>query len=241
MNCDCGNRAFFFEKITIDGTFRVFKCESSETKKKNKCKFLYTEKIKEPMVIDEDTKMYESGVRIKTFSIDYVEKLKSSIKLFKNSYHLPRELNTIHEANINYFLKRLNMPLFFEDKETISELELRIDLNVLNKTIDHVNIFPVKLIHIPEELSVPKKLKKIKKIKKKIVRNNVLDLHSLIKEDEESDDETRVKNVSSDDSEESDADDDDDDNDNDNDNTFDIDSYDSAPEDDIDDTGAFSD
>jgi hypothetical protein len=235
MNCDCGNRAFFFEKITTDGTFRVFKCESSETKKKNKCKFFYTEKVKEPTLIGKNTTTCVAATRIKTFSIDYVEKLKSSIKLFKNSSHLPRELNATHEANINYFLKQLNMPLFFEKKETISQLELRIDLNTRNKTIEHVNIFPVKLIEFPEELSVPKKPKRIKKIKKKTVRNNVLDLCDLIKKDEEYDIESKDKNLSSDYSEESDVDD------NENDNTFDIDSYDSAPDDDLDDMGAFSD
>ena len=237
MNCDCGNRAFFFEKITTDGTFRIFKCESLETKKKNKCKFFYTEKVKEPTLIGKNTTKCTSQVKISEVIIDYVKKLKTSINLFKISSHLPRELNATHEANINYFIKRLNMPLFFENKETISQLELRIDLNVRNKTIEHVNIFPVKLVDFPEELTVPKKLKQIKKIKKKIAVSKVLDLSALIKEDEKTDDESKGKFLPSDDSEGSDVDD----NENENDNTFDIDSYDSAPDDDLDDAGAFSD
>lgn len=234
MNCDCGNRAFFFEKISTEGTLRVFKCDY-DVKKKTRCTFLHTEKIKEPVIINSKKTPIEPIVENKVNTRgDYIKTLKSHINLFKNSCHLPRELNVIHSANINHILNKLNMPLFFENQETLINLEKRIDSNVQNVKIEHINIFPLKLVDYPENLSVPKKIKRVKKVNKRSRINTNVDLGYFIRKDEDSEADDSDKSSVSDESEKSDTFNDD------NDNTFDVESYNSG-EDVEDDAGAFSD
>ena len=247
MNCKCGNKAFFFEKTTLDGTFNVFKCYTQETKKKGKCDFYYSQKTKDPIkIITEDVSQTMVPCIEANPRETYIKNLNKYIKLLKNSKHLPKEYSTDYIANINYILKRLNMKFYFEDTETIECLEKRIKNNECIRDTSGISkiTYPLKLTEYPPELSVPLKTKRRrrKKIKSEAsVRK--LDLKNFIEEDEKAKQEEEIDNKSvnrgykSSDS----SDDDDDDCDDDNDKTFDIDNCDSDVEESFDDTGAFSD
>tara|TARA_B110001450_G_scaffold42652_1_gene38895 strand:- start:13180 stop:13917 length:738 start_codon:yes stop_codon:yes gene_type:complete len=245
MNCACGSKAFFFEKITQDGIFNVYKCDTSETKKKGKCDFFYTEKIKDVFFIDPPPReeIYDKIEKIEKINPRelYIKKINLYIKLYKNVTHLPKEYSTNYIANINYILKRLYMPLFFEDKESIETLSKRIELNVCKKYIAPDNIFPIRLLEYTQELEIKKKVKSDNKRNFKSKRkvrterkvNNKLNFNSFIEEEDKEEEDTENKSICSDSDSESNIDE--------NDNTFDIDKYDSEPEDEVDDSGAFSD
>jgi hypothetical protein len=235
MNCACGTKAFFFEKTTRNGIFNVYKCDTSETKKKGKCDFFHTEKIKDVFFIDPPPReeIYDKIEKINPREM-YIKKINLYIKLYKNVTHLPKEYSTNYIANINYILKRLNMPLFFEDKESIETLSKRVELNVCKKYIAPNNIFPVKLIEYTQELEIKKKVKNVKKrkYKSKIKADTKLDFNNFIEEEDKEED-AENRSICSNSNSESVIDE--------NDNTFDIDKYDSEPEDAVDDSGAFSD
>tara|TARA_B110000977_G_scaffold101067_1_gene132491 strand:+ start:1984 stop:2727 length:744 start_codon:yes stop_codon:yes gene_type:complete len=247
MNCACGSKAFFFEKITRDGIFNVYKCDTSETKKKGKCDFFYTEKIKDAFFIDPTPReeIYDKIEKIEKINPRelYIKKINLYINLYKNVTHLPKEYSTNYIANINYILKRLYMPLFFEDKESIETLSKRIELNVCEKYNAPDNIFPIRLLEYTQELEIEIK-KKVKSDNKRNVKpkrkvrterkvNNKLNFNSFIEEEAKEEEDTENKSICSDSDSESNIDE--------NDNTFDIDKYDSEPEDAVDDSGAFSD
>lgn len=239
MNCKCGTKAFFFEKTTHEGTFNIFKCDTQETKKKVKCDFYYSQKIKDPVILDtKDTGMSLEIYKPSDPREAYIKDINKYIRLLKNATHLPKEYSTNYIANINYILKRLNMQFYFEDTESIECLETRIKNNEYILALDTSSItFPLKLTEYPLELSVPIKTKCSKK-RKKISKVEVqkLDLKSFIEEEERSkQDEPDNKSESSDDSGEMS------DEENDDDNTFDVDDYNSDVEDTFDDAGAFSD
>ena len=249
MNCKCGNRSLFFEKTTHEGTFRVFKCDTEKSKRKGKCDFFYSQKIKDPIIFPpkpENPKAETAkGVNARKF---YTKRLNKYISLFKNSKHLPIEYSTDYIANMNYILKRLNMPLYFENTETIESLEARISKNVCVKYTVSKNIYPIRLTEYPSSVAVPTKTKctKRRKIKSK-VKTLEVDFKNFIEEEEKSKQEEEIekKSVCSDSDSGESVNDNDNDNDNekdnDKDNTFDVDEYDSEKEDDIEDAGAFSD
>lgn len=243
MNCNCGTKAFFFEKTTHQGTFNVFKCDTQETKKKGKCDFYYSQKTKDPIkIITEDaSQTMETCIEVNPRET-YIKNLNKYICLLKNSTHLSREYSTDYIANINYILKRLNMKSYFEDTETIECLEKRIKKNeyILNKPDISKNIYPLKLIEYPPELSVPLKIrrKKRKKIKSEASVHKI-DLKNFIEEDEKSKQGEEIDNKSVCSYKSSNLSDDDDDDDND--KTFDVDDCDSDVDESFDDAGAFSD
>jgi len=238
MNCKCGSKALFFEKTTTNGTFNIFKCDTQETKKKSKCNFYHSQKIKDPIEkIKNTTQVNETFQEVKLRET-YMKDLNKYIQLFKNAIHLPKEYSTNYIANINYILKRLNMRFYFEDTESIECLEKRIKNNECISQVPVSGIrFPLKLTEYPPELRTPLKTKskKRRKIKSKIEVQR-LDLKSFIEEEERSkQDEPDNKSISSDDSSEIS------DEENDDDNTFDVDDYNSDVDESFDDTGAFSD
>jgi len=260
MNCKCGTRALFFEKTTTEGTFNIFKCDAPESKKKGKCDFFCSHKIKGPKKPMETT-LIQTEIETKEKENPretYINTINRYIGLYKNSKHLPREYYADYIANMNYILKRLHMPLYFEDTETIESLEIRIYKNICVKHVVYKSIYPISLTGYPPELAVPTKAKckKIRKIKSR-VENQKLDFKNLIeieektahteeenskqeensiqKEENTKQEEIDKKSVCSDD------DSDDDESANDADNTFDIEDCDSNAEDSCDDTGAFSD
>jgi len=256
MNCKCGIRALFFEKTNLEGTFNVFKCDVQETKKKGKCDFYYSQKIKDPVkrLVDDTLQTIKKVVEVDPRET-YIKDLNKYMRLLKNAAHLPKEYSTDYIANINYILKRLNMRFYFEDTESVECLEKRIKNNecIISQPDTPRITFPLKLTEYSPELRVPLKTKrkKIKKIKTKleIVK---FDFNSFIENDEFEKpvdeiekrvdnieklvDEIDNKSVCSDNSSEiSDV------IDNDDNNTFDVDDYDSDVDESFDDTGAFSD
>jgi hypothetical protein len=245
MNCKCGNKAFFFEKTTTDGTFNVFKCDTQETKKKVKCDFYYSQKIKGPVKkVAEDAKqemdIYSEVNPRKTYTKD----LNKYIRLLKNAVHLPKTYSTDYIANINYILKRLNMKFYFEDIESIECLEKRIKNNeYIPSRPDTSSItFPLKLTEYPLELRVPLKTKSKKRRKMKSgVEIVKVDFNNFIEQEETSKQEEDENDNKSECSDESSEIPDESDNDNDNDNTFDVEDCNSDVDETPDDTGAFSD
>lgn len=245
MNCKCGTKAFFFEKTTYKGTFNVFKCDTQETKKKVKCDFYYSQKIKDPVILDttysdKSMEIYKSSDPRET----YIKDINKYICLLKNATHLPKEYSTDYTENINYILKRLDMKFYFDNTESIECLETRIKKNEYTPSRpDTTSItFPLKLIEYPPELSVPLKTKSKKKSKTKS-REQIkkLDFKNFIEEDEKSkeersneEDENDNKSDFSDESSEMSDEYEED-------NTFDIDDYNSDVDETFDDTGAFSD
>lgn len=242
MNCKCGTKAFFFEKITLDGTFNIFKCDAQETKKKGKCDFYFSQKTKDPIkIITEDVSTMETCTEVNPRET-YIKNLNKYIKLFKNAKHLPKEYSTDYVANINYILKRLNMKLYFEDTESIECLEKRIKKNECIRSEPDIPkiTFPLKLTEYPPELSVPLKTRRRRRKKIKFEAYvHKLDLKNFIEEDEKTKQEEDIDNKSVCSYRSSDISDDD--SDDDNDKTFDVDDYDSDVDESFDDAGAFSD
>lgn len=238
MNCNCGNKALFFEKTTTNGTFNIFKCDTQETKKKSKCNFYHSQKIKDPIEkIKNTTQVNETFQEVKLRET-YMKDLNKYIQLFKNAIHLPKEYSTNYIANINYILKRINMRFYFEDTESIDCLEKRIKNNECISQVPVSEIrFPLKLTEYPPELRTPLKTKskKRRKIKSK-TEVQKLDLKNFIEEDEKvkQEDEIDNKSVCSEDSEDMSDE-------NDEDKTFDVDDCESDVDESFDDTGAFSD
>lgn len=243
MNCKCGIKALFFEKTTSDGTFNIFKCDTQETKKKVKCDLYYSQKIKDPVILDTpDTTQTYLYTEVNP-SETYMKDLNRYIYLLKNATLLPKEYSTDYIANINYILRRLNKKFYFEDTESIESLETRIKNNeYIPSRPDTTSIkFPLKLTEYPPELSVPLKTKSKKKEKTKS-REKIkkLDLKNFIVEEEiskQGDEDDNKSDFTENSNESSDENKDDDDND----NTFDIDDYNSDVDETFDDTGAFSD
>lgn len=254
MNCKCGIRAFFFEKITTDGTFNIFKCDTQETKKKGKCDFYYSQKIKDPVKIITEhtirpTKKYSEVNPTETYTKD----LNKYISLLKNAAHLPKEYCTDYVANINYILKRLNMKFYFEDTENIESLEKRIKNKeyILYQPYISTITFPLKLTEYPPELNVPLKTKYKKRRKMKTnVEVHELDLKNFIEKYEKLNHEEmdeKLNHAEMDEKlnhtemdEKSECIDSSSEVSDDNDNTFDVDEYNSDVDESFD-TGAFSD
>lgn len=244
MNCKCGTKAFFFEKTTHEGTFNVFKCDTQETKKKVKCDFYYSQKIKDPVVLDTTC----TGMSLEIYKPSnpretYIKDINKYICLLKNATHLPKEYSTDYIANINYILKRLNMKFYFEDTESVECLETRIKNNeyiISSRETSRIK-FPINLTEYPPELNVPIKTKSKKKTKKKSkVEVQKLDLKNFIEQEEKSKEKDENDNKSDFSDESSEMSDENEDEDED-DNTFDIDDYNSDVDETFDDTGAFSD
>ena len=240
MNCKCGNKTFFFEKTTYEGTFNVFKCDTQETNKKGKCDFYYSQKTKDPIKIITEcvSQTMETHEEVNPREI-YMKDLNKYIRLLKNVTHLPKEYSTDYIANINYILKRLNMKFYFEDTESTECLEKRIKNNecIPDKPDISKITYPLKLTEYPPELGPPLKTtrKRIRKVKRDVGVHK-LDFKNFIEDDEKAKQEEEIDNKSVCSYKSSDMSDDDD-----NDKTFDVDDCDSDVDESFDDTGAFSD
>ncbi len=241
MNCKCGNRALFFEKFTEDGIFNTFKCDTQESKKKGKCDFFHVEKIKDIKDINiasvQNNKTTEEQNPPQLTAIKmYTKDLFQYIKLYKNVTHLPETYSTAYTANINHILKRLNMPLYFANTESIDSLENRINMNVCVKRVERTNIYPITLTEYHLEIAVPMNIIKNKKRKIKISAklSKLPDFKSFIEQEEKTKNTIITDNNSVCSDNESVLSEDD------NDNTFDVDNCDSDQDVD-DDIEAFSD
>ena len=172
--------------------------------------------------------------------------LNKYINLCEITKDRPKRLRGNYLANINYILNKLNFPLFFEETESLESLKERIKKKCIPKRKIE-SIFPLKLIDYPEYLK-PVEIKKGKKEKKKIVAKKRVKMDSKVSDYEKEEKETseektggyNIINVNADvkilesdneSDEESDI----------KNNTFDVDEYDSVDEYDDCDGGGFSD
>ena len=169
MNCKCGIPAFFYTTIKQDRyKYQIFKCGSvaSELKYKEKCDFKIEKRLN--LVIEEKT-VCEKVDEIKEEHIDFESSIKKEIEHYiylyeisKNNFGLCRNN---YLSNINYYLKKLDFPLFFIEKESLESLKRRIT-NVYVKKIKRKNDCPLKLLEIPDNLRYTPPIKKSRMIRK---------------------------------------------------------------------------
>jgi hypothetical protein len=167
INCKCGVPAFFYELIKSDNSrYSVYKCGilSSESKR-GRCNlnsetFINKVKIETPQV---DLICKETLTEIDDTNNEIYKNLENYIHLLEisqNNYGMSKD-NYI--SNINYLLKKLNMPLFFQKKENLLSLKCRIyDTPCKKKSIK--SLYPISILEIPENLRIQNK-KSIRKTK----------------------------------------------------------------------------
>jgi len=237
INCACGIPAFFYEVIKSDNSrYSVYKCGtlSSESKRGrcdlNKETFLNKIKIQDIEVISKEIQPEE----VLDSKIEMYKNLENYIHLLEisqNNYGMSKDN---YVSNINFILKKLNLPLFFQKKENLISLKFRI-YDIPCKKVPQKNLYPISILEIPENLRTQNK-KSIRKTKiicnknylKKSVARVVLDSKDII-------DSIKKLEIKSDSEKESDSE-------NEEDCSFDIDISDSDAEDNFfDDGGEFSD
>jgi hypothetical protein len=170
MNCQCGIPAFFYETIKSDGVkYSLYKCGAVQSEsKRGKCTFnletplnkiiLPTREIKSLEIIHE--KVYDTRIEMYKNLEHYIYLLEIS----KNNYGMS-ENNYI--SNINFILKKLNLPLFFPDKEFLKSLKFRMYTIPHKKSIKNI-VYPISIIEIPDHLRIQNK-KIIRKTKTKTI------------------------------------------------------------------------
>ena len=252
MLCHCKEFCFTYEAIKkINdkkcGVYRINKCGIilMDSKKKKKCDFFQEMFIKE-FIIENIKKRDDLTITYKKNKPDYLSQLNWYINLYEivNDINIKQgvfeNFNIKYIKNINYFLNIMQYKLFFDDKETIESLKIRLKRPPDNKKVKEKNIYPIVCIDIPEYL---KHDYKHKNKKKKMYKPS---LKSLIKPDQdifEKLDETEKeldplnKNENSDDEDEED----DEEEEKEEEGGFDIDDYVSENEDSCGDEGEFSD
>ena len=242
MNCKCGVRAFYLEKVSDSGRYGIYKCDPKENKKKARCEFYHTVSFNKPGTSETEKKIFKTeNINSNIKCSDHAE-VKKYINLYKITQHLPENYSDMYISNINYILKRMNMDLFFRHSEKIEDLEERIKQNIktIVKSYNKNDLkFPIKMLVLPVGLVVPKKTKtkKIKTKNKKI--KNEIDIDYFITQDEKEIKPGNELPINTDLMSESDSDSEEP---VDKDNTFDVESDNSEPEDnDFDESGAFSD
>lgn len=244
--CNCGYKAFYYQKIEDNKKWNVYKCGHFmiESKRKTKCDMnncvyvcdISIPETKEPVKFEQN--------KVEDPETMYREKLDKYIDLCEITKHLPIKYRWGYTANINYLLKKLNFPLYFEETETLESLKIRIKGKCYPKKI-YKSPFPINLVEYPPCLSViVKKEKKktkttVQKDPKKTTRvysKYYLEEKEDPEEKEKTEEVSKQKEYISESEAESEAEEDE------NDNTFDVDNYDSDEDcEDFDDGGAFSD
>lgn len=245
MKCECGYNAFYYEKITDNKKFDVYKCGhvAIESKRKTKCDMNITEYIS-GINCKEDKVEIKSRVYELNF-LDPEEKYRKDLYNYINLCDITKKFSSVHRfsyiANINFILNKLGFPLYFEEKETLESLKTRVKSKV-NYKVQYKPETKTILVEVPDYLAVnSKNIKCIKKNKKKNKKkNNTEIIHKisnlLINEEEP------VENVQNEEEEILISDSESEYNSNNEDNTFDVDNYDSDNDyQDPDDGGAFSD
>jgi hypothetical protein len=240
MNCTCGVPAFFYETIKSDKMkYSVYKCGTlySESKR-GKCEFILETALNKITLTSPSRDVNQPEISLKKTldsKTEIYENLKNYIYLLeisKNNYGLSKN-NYI--SNINFILKKLNLPLFFPNREFLTSLKFRI-YDIPRKKNTKNTLYPITIIEIPDNLKTQNK-KYIRKSKTVLIKNynklggiprivlNPDDILSSIKKLE-------IKSDSENDSESENAED----------NFFDIDNSDSEIEDNYcDDGGGISD
>ena len=158
MNCNCGVPAFFYETIKTDCIkYSIYKCGtlSSETKK-GKCDFNIEIPLNKIILPQCNSIQIDFKPKIHKYESEIIKDLERYINLFqisKNNYSMSRDN---YVSNINFFLKRLNFPLFFPKKEKIESLKSRIYNIPFKKTIKKTE-YPILILEIPENLKIQNK------------------------------------------------------------------------------------
>lgn len=221
MLCNCKDPCFMLTQLSHKGKFEIYKCNNIfDSKKKKKCDFvkeIFISEIKTSLDDEKTTKKTEN----KPVVTDLRKDLDKYIKLFELSYSKNLPVGNIC-ANINFILKRLNYKLFFEEKESIDSLKIRISNppdNIIVKT-NKPKVYHV--IDLPDFIQGPRRIKK--KGRRKFISDTIDEYIS-----EDSEEENEMSDDSSDKNSET------------NEDGFDIDEIDSDVEDHYEDDGNYSD
>ena len=251
MNCKCGVQAFFYETIKADGIkYSVYKCGTvASESKRGKCSLnleIFVNKIKvdetliyaqrnkkQPEILQEEN--CDSKIKFIKISKIYknLENYIYLLEISKNNYGMSKD-NYI--SNINFLLKKLNLPLFFPNNELLTSLKSRIYDTSYKKKYKQ-ELYPISILEIPENLRTQNrkcirktKLASSKNYKKFGIPRMVLNPDDILNS-------IKKMEIKSDSENENDSD-----SENDDDNSFDVDISDSEIEDNFcDDGGGLSD
>jgi hypothetical protein len=257
MLCNCKEVCFTYEstkRISGEkcGTYKINKCSAmifSDCKKKKKCDFFQETLIRE-FITENIDKRKDLTIKSTKKKPNYLSQLNWYIHL----YEIVNEANTktdifdhsiaSYVANINYLLNILKYKLFFEDREGIEGLKLRLKGPSDNIETRKKNRYPVVLVDIPEYLK-PNVVHNIKK--QKVRKSNKKSLCKLGTDIFEKLDEAGKeiyplnKNEDSDDEEKEEEGEEEGDEEEEEEGGFDVDDYVSDNEDSYGDGGEFSD
>tara|TARA_B100000085_G_C18488965_1_gene490496 strand:+ start:287 stop:1036 length:750 start_codon:yes stop_codon:yes gene_type:complete len=249
MKCDCGYTAFYYEKISDNKKWSVYKCGHimTESKKKTKCDMDVCEFVRD--IVPPELKKIKNieTPDIKNPEKEYRTNLDKYIYLCEITKDKNKKYRVNYIANINFILNKLNFPLYFEETENLDSLKQRIKQKYYPKK-RIVSNFPVNLVEYPPGLSVIS-LKSKKKIRKKITDKSsqiyatgYLEEKESLEEKETLEQKETLEGKKEECLSGSEYDSSEDENENENDNTFDVDNYDSEEDyEEFDDGGAFSD
>ena len=246
MNCSCGIPAFFYETIKSDDIkYSVYKCGAlfSESKR-GKCSLnLETalNKIKVPLqptvceIISKDA--VQNDISETDNKDELYKNLKNYIHLIeisKNNHGMSRDN---YVSNINFILKKLNLPFFFPKNEKLISLKYRIN-DIPRKQQIKKSLYPITILEMPENLKIKNKIRtrKVKKVLNKCIDKTsmsyiILDSKNII-------DGIKKLEIKSDSEHDSDSENE---NENEEDCSFDVDISESEIEDNYSDGGDFSD
>ena len=242
MKCECGYDAFYYEKITDNKRFDVYKCGhvAIDTKRKTKCDMNIIKYVSD--ITSKETKTEAKCILYNQVYVQPEEKYRKDLYNYINLCDITKNFSNVHRygyiANINFILNKLGFPLYFEEKETLESLKTRVKCKA-NQKLQYKPETKTILVEVPDYLAVNRKNNKcIKKNKKK---NNIELVHKvshlLINEDEPDENTQNEKEeiliLDSDSESENNSDEED--------NTFDVDNYDSENDYEDLDGGAFSD
>tara|TARA_Y100000741_G_scaffold346058_1_gene312051 strand:- start:7152 stop:7880 length:729 start_codon:yes stop_codon:yes gene_type:complete len=242
MKCDCGYDAFYYEKITDNKRFNVYKCGhvAIDTKRKTKCDMNIIKYVSD--ITQKETKTEEKCILYNQVYESPEEKYRKDLYNYINLCDITKNFSSKYRfsyiANINFILNKLGFPLYFEEKETLESLKTRVKCKS-NHKLQYKPETKIILVEVPDYLAVNRKSNKCIKKSKKKNNTEFIDKvsHLFINEDEpyENTQNKKEENLILDSDSESE-------NDSEEDNTFDVDNYDSENDyEDLDDGGAFSD
>ena len=165
MICDCGEPCFSFTKISLEGRSIHYRCGSKMNEKKKKtCTFQDSEFIGKVNFVYKPIQIMPKTIKINP---NYKDRLLYYIKLYKLSNEKNLKTGNI-VANINYLLNILKYKLFFDDTESIENLENRLKKAPDNIRVKRKQLFPIVFVNVPDYLKVNNKEdKRVNKKKKK--------------------------------------------------------------------------
>lgn len=241
MKCECGYNAFYYQKIIDNKKYNVYKCGHTmiESKRKTKCDMNINEFVADIKQINN-----KNNINSQSFYADKKnseEEYRKELDKYINLCDITKNFSSVYRfnyiSNINFILKKLRFPLYFEEKETLDSLRNRIKCKT-NYKIEYKPETKTILVEIPDYLAVNRKSNKCIKKNKKQSNTELIHKvsHLLINKDEPDENTQNEKEEILDSESESENESDEED------NTFDVDNYDSENDyEDPYDGGAFSD